>query len=83
VKPVMKGFFILSVVAIVIVAISGCVHTPAKVAEETPHVLKNISNDLSTMETPNITLETVLQPLKTSMNYTLPIELPTPTDIVR
>lgn len=52
--------------------VSGCSYTPAKVASEVPHVLKNVSEDISTMETPNITLDSVLQPIKRSTAYVQP-----------
>lgn len=75
------GFpIILLVLAIVT---GGCTQTPADVAEETPHILANISNEVSAMETPNITIEGVLHPLKKSVNYIQPASIvPTPLSII-
>lgn len=69
----MKRFVIFLIMLAVAIITSGCIHTPAKVAEETPHVLKNISNDISRMETPNISAGIVLQPLKSTADYIKPM----------
>lgn len=74
----MKRLIILFIL-IVIVLVAGCTQTPANVAKEVPGILSNISEDISAMETPNITLESVLHPLKTSMDYVQPARIvPTP-----
>lgn len=75
----MKGIVTLFILLTLVLAFSGCTHTPANVAKEVPIVLKNVSNEISMMETPNVTLESALQPLKTSADYVRPIILPTPT----
>jgi hypothetical protein len=79
----MKNAGILTIILVLATLSGGCTQTPAGVAEETPHVLANISNDISAMETPNITLEGVLQPLKTSVDYIQPASIvPTPLPII-
>jgi hypothetical protein len=73
----MRGIIILFVL-IAVVLVCGCT-TPATVAKEMPGVLKNVSADISAMETPNVTLENVLQPLRTSVGYVQPARVvPTP-----
>jgi hypothetical protein len=73
----MRGIIALFIFLTAIVICSGCIGTPADVAKETPGVLKNISMDISAMDTP--TVESVLQPLKTSADYVRPVIAPTPT----
>ena len=78
----MKGAGVLIILLVIAIVTGGCTQTPADLAEETPHILKNISNDIAAMETPNVTLEGVLQPLKTSVNYIQPASIvPTPLSI--
>ena len=69
----MKRVPLLLLLLIGVSVTCGCIHTPAKVAEETPGMLKNISNDISQIETPNITFDSVLQPLKVSAEYVRPM----------
>jgi hypothetical protein len=79
----MKRVIILFIL-LTVVLVSGCVQSPANVAKEVPGVLKNVSDDISAMETPNITFESVLQPLKTSIDYVQPARIvptPKPTDL--
>ncbi len=76
----MKRLVILFIL-LTVVLVCGCT-TPANVAKEVPNVLKNVSAEISTMETPNITLETVLQPLRTSVDYVQPARIvPTPISL--
>jgi flagellar basal body-associated protein FliL len=65
----MKAFIIATLI-VGMIAAGGCIQTPATVAKETPGVLKNISEKISTMETPNVTAaEERLQPVKASVEY--------------
>ena len=69
----MKRVPLLLLLLIGVSVTCGCIHTPAKVAEETPGMLKNISNDISQIETPNITLENGWRLLETPVDYVRPM----------
>lgn len=57
---------------ICVIVTGGCIQSPAIIDKETPGVLKNISDDISAMQTPNVTIEGMLQPLKTTADYIKP-----------
>jgi hypothetical protein len=77
----MKRLTIIFLLLSVMLVFSGCTQTPANVAKEVvPSTLKNVSADIAAMETPNITLDSVLKPLQTSSAYIQPSTL---TSIVK